>query len=110
MDNLLEETKYIMRKYGVIADKKLGQNFLINSDIIEGIVKGADLSKDDLVIEIGPGLGTLTKYLLEKAGKVMCIELDTRMICRKDMKKELIAQIKNIHPVGNMNVWDQVLC
>ena len=80
MDNLLEETRYIMRKYGVIADKKLGQNFLINSDIIEGIVQGANLSKDDLVIEIGPGLGTLTKYLSQTAGKVICVELDRRMI------------------------------
>ena len=80
MNNLLEETKYIMRKYGVIADKKLGQNFLINSDIIEGIVQGAELSKDDLIVEIGPGLGTLTKYLSQTAGKVICIELDRRMI------------------------------
>ncbi len=80
MVNLLEETKYIMRKYGVVADKKFGQNFLINSDVIDGIIKGANLSKDDLVIEIGPGLGTLTKYLSENAGKVICIELDKRMI------------------------------
>lgn len=80
MNNLLEETKYIMRKYGVIADKKLGQNFLINSDIIEGIIQGANLSKDDLVIEIGPGLGTMTKYLSQASGKVICVELDKKMI------------------------------
>lgn len=80
MENILEETKYIMKKYGIKANKSLGQNFLINTEVVESIVNSSEISKDDMVIEIGPGLGTLTKYLLEKAGKVLCIELDTRMI------------------------------
>lgn len=80
MGNILEETKYIMKKYGIKANKSLGQNFLINTEVVESIVNSSEISKDDMVIEIGPGLGTLTKYLLEKAGKVLCIELDTRMI------------------------------
>ncbi len=80
MENILEETKFIMKKYGIRANKSLGQNFLINSEVVENIVNSSEITKEDMVIEIGPGLGTLTKYLLEKAGKVLCIELDTRMI------------------------------
>ena len=80
MPNILEETNYILKKYNIRANKSLGQNFLINQTVIDEIVNGAEISKDDLIIEIGPGLGTLTKELLEKAGKVVCIELDERMV------------------------------
>ena len=80
MNNIFEETKFILKKYGISANKSLGQNFLINDEVVQGIVDKAEISKEDLVIEIGPGLGTLTKELLEKAGKVIAIELDTRMI------------------------------
>ena len=78
--NLLEETNYIMKKNNLFAKKSLGQNFLIDENIVESIVEKAGITKKDIVIEIGPGLGTLTKYLLEKAYKVICIELDERMI------------------------------
>lgn len=78
--NLYNETRMIMKKYGIAANKSLGQNFLINEEVVEQIVEKAEISKEDLVIEIGPGLGTLTKELLEKAGKVIAIELDKRMI------------------------------
>ena len=80
MENILEETKSIMKAYNIKANKSLGQNFLISTEVVEKIIESSELSKEDLVIEIGPGLGTLTKYLLEKAGKVICIELDTKMI------------------------------
>ena len=80
MDNILEDTKFIMKKYNIKANKSLGQNFLIDNNVVEKIVDGSNVSKDDLVIEIGPGLGTLTKVLLEKANKVICIELDKKMI------------------------------
>ena len=80
MSNLVEETRNIMKKYGIRANKDLGQNFLINNEVVENIVNSSEISQDDMVIEIGPGLGTLTKYLLEKAGKVFCIELDKKMI------------------------------
>lgn len=78
--SILKETEFIMKKYHIRADKSLGQNFLVDDEAVSGIVEAANVSKDDLVIEIGPGLGTLTKELLEKAGKVICIELDKRMI------------------------------
>ena len=80
MKNIYEETKFILKKYGISANKSLGQNFLINDEVVTNIVERADISSEDLVIEIGPGLGTLTKELLEKAGKVVAIELDKRMI------------------------------
>ena len=80
MRTILEETKFIMNKYNIKANKSLGQNFLISEEVVEKIVESSKVSKEDLVIEIGPGLGTLTKYLLERAGKVLCIELDTKMI------------------------------
>ena len=80
MDNILEETKFIMSKYNIKANKSLGQNFLINEDVVKKIVESSQICENDLVIEIGPGLGTLTKYLLEKAKKVVCLELDSKMI------------------------------
>ena len=77
---ILEETKFIMNKYKVKANKNLGQNFLIDDQAIKDIIDGASIKSEDLVIEIGPGLGNLTTYLLEKAKKVICIELDKKMI------------------------------
>ena len=78
--SVLKESRFIMDKYHISANKNLGQNFLIDDETVLGIVNVANISKDDLVIEIGPGLGTLTKELLERAGQVTCIELDKRMI------------------------------
>lgn len=78
--NVLEETKLLMKKYKIKANKSLGQNFLIDDTVIQDIVEGAQISSEDLVIEIGPGLGSMTALLLEKAKKVICVELDKRMI------------------------------
>ena len=80
MNEILEETRAIMNRYHIKANKSLGQNFLISKEVVEEIVRSSEIAKEDLVIEIGPGLGTLTKYLLEKAKKVLCIELDKKMI------------------------------
>lgn len=80
MNSSLEDTKFILKKYNITANKKLGQNFLINDEVIENIVETADIDDEDLVIEIGPGLGTLTSKLLERAGRVIAIELDEKMI------------------------------
>lgn len=80
MSDLLEETRFLMKKYHIKANKSLGQNFLISNEVVDKIVDCSNVSKDDLVIEIGPGLGTLTKELLEKAGKVISIELDKKML------------------------------
>ena len=78
--NLAGETHFIMNKYNITANKNFGQNFLIDENVVENIVMYSEVNKNDLVIEIGPGLGTLTSLLLEKAGKVICIELDKKML------------------------------
>lgn len=78
--SLYNETKFIMKKYNISANKSLGQNFLIDDEAVSTIVDTAKVTKDDLIIEIGPGLGTLTSKLLEKAGKVIAIELDKKMV------------------------------
>lgn len=80
MSKVYEDTKFLMKKYGITANKKLGQNFLIDENVIDTIANASEISQDDIVIEIGPGLGTLTDKLLQKAGKVIAIELDERMI------------------------------
>ena len=80
MENLYEKTKFILKKYNISANKSLGQNFLINDEVVEKIVSSAEVSKEDLIIEIGPGLGNLTELLLDRADKVIAIELDERML------------------------------
>lgn len=91
--NVLEETKLLMRKYKIKANKDLGQNFLIDETVIQDIVQGAQIGKDDLVIEIGPGLGSMTALLVEKAKKVICVELDKKMI---QILKDRFIAYKNI--------------
>ena len=78
--NLYEETKFLMKKYQISANKNLGQNFLIDENVIQNIIDSAQIDENDFVIEIGPGLGTLTSQLVEKAGKVIAIELDQKMV------------------------------
>ncbi len=78
--NIKKDTYFLLDKYNIRADKSLGQNFLVNQDAIDGIVASSGVTKSDYVIEIGPGLGTLTNELVQKAGHVTCIELDKRMI------------------------------
>ena len=80
MENVYRDTMQLLKKYHIHANKKLGQNFLIEDNIVEKTIQAADITKEDLVIEIGPGLGTLTKELLEKAKKVLAVELDEKMI------------------------------
>lgn len=96
--SVLKETKFIMEKYNIKADKSLGQNFLIDGEAVTGIIEAASISKDDLVIEIGPGLGTLTKELLARAGKVICIELDKRMI---EILKDRFAMYENFKIIND---------
>ena len=95
--SILEETQFIMKKYKIRANKSLGQNFLINQNVVDQIVESSQITKQDLVIEIGPGLGTLTKELLEKAGKVICIELDKKMIKILNDRFALYTNFECIH-------------
>lgn len=75
-----QNTIAILQKYNINFQKKFGQNFLIDTHVLEKIVAAAEITKDDLVIEIGPGIGTLTQYLCEAAGKVVAIEIDRNLI------------------------------
>ncbi|WP_027632529.1 16S rRNA (adenine(1518)-N(6)/adenine(1519)-N(6))-dimethyltransferase RsmA [Clostridium hydrogeniformans] len=77
MDN---KTKEIVEKYKFKFTKSLGQNFLIDDSVLLDIVNGADINEEDFVIEIGPGVGTLTRVLLERAKRVTAIELDSDLI------------------------------
>lgn len=74
------ETRRILRKYNLSAKKKYGQNFLIDSGVLEGIIGAADVKKDDFVLEIGPGIGTLTQYLAASAGSVCAVEIDRNLV------------------------------
>ncbi len=96
--NLYEETKFLMNKYNIKANKNLGQNFLIDENVITTSIEKSNINEEDLVIEIGPGLGTLTKFLLEKAGRVICVELDKRMI---NILKERFFLYENFEVINN---------
>ena len=73
------KTKEVLQKYGFRFQKKFGQNFLLDPHVLDRIVAAADLSGDDLAIEIGPGIGTLTQYLCYHAGRVAAIEIDRNL-------------------------------
>ena len=68
-----KNTIEIIQKYGFSFRKKFGQNFLIDTHVLEKITKAADVTKDDCVLEIGPGIGTMTQYLAEAAGRVVAV-------------------------------------
>jgi 16S rRNA (adenine1518-N6/adenine1519-N6)-dimethyltransferase len=80
MNNAEKAVRELLKKYDIKAKKALGQNFLISDSIVFDIVDKAKINEKDLVIEIGPGLGTLTNELCKKAGKVIAIEIDPKMI------------------------------
>ena len=95
--NLTQETKFIMDKYNITANKNYGQNFLIDEFIVNSIIEKAEVCKEDLIIEIGPGLGTLTSNLIKKAGRVICIELDSNMINILNDRFSLYNNFELIH-------------
>ena len=73
-------TKEVLSKYNMSAKKKFGQNFLIDSGVLDGIVEASGVSKEDCVLEIGPGIGSLTQYLAEAAKRVVSVEIDKTLI------------------------------
>lgn len=82
MDKLSNPKKTIevIQKYNFDFQKKFGQNFLIDSHVLEKIIEAANITKDDFILEIGPGIGTMTQYLSEHAGQVMAVEIDHNLI------------------------------
>lgn len=73
-------TKELLKQFEFHMTKRLGQNFLVDKDILDKIIQGAELTKEDYVLEIGPGMGSMTQKLCESAGKVVAIEIDKKLI------------------------------
>lgn len=88
-----KKTIEIIQKYNFDFQKKFGQNFLIDSHVLEKIIDAAHITKDDFVLEIGPGIGTMTQYLSEHAREVMAVEIDHNLI---PMLKETLAGYDNV--------------
>ncbi len=87
--NTLIKTRNILNNYGIRANKRYGQNFLIDDNILDNIVQAGNISSEDLIIEIGPGLGNLTEYIIDKARYMMLVEIDNNMTyILKDRFKE----------------------
>lgn len=84
----------VLKKYDFNFQKKYGQNFLIDSNILENIIKAAEICTDDCVIEIGPGIGTMTQYLCENAREVVAVEIDKKLI--PILKQDTLAAYDNI--------------
>lgn len=75
-----KNTIEVLQKYGFRFQKKFGQNFLINPSVLEDIIVAAEVTKEDFVLEIGPGIGTMTQYLCESAREVVAVEVDRNLI------------------------------
>ena len=74
------KTIEIIQKYKFVFQKKFGQNFLIDAHVLDKIIAAAEITKEDFVLEVGPGIGTMTQYLAESAGKVVAVEIDKALL------------------------------
>mgnify|MGYP000398479714 CR=1 FL=1 len=88
-----QKTIEVIKKYDFAFQKKFGQNFLIDAHVLNKIIASADITKDDCVLEIGPGIGTMTQYLAEAAGKVVAVEIDRNLI---PILSETLADYENV--------------
>jgi len=96
----IDDVKKLCKKYGIFPSKKLGQNFLVDENTLKQIMKAAHLSKNDIILEIGPGLGSLTFALAKKVERVVTIEKDKKMC--EVLKKELEGSgVRNVKVVNN---------
>lgn len=92
-----QKTIEIIRKYEFAFQKKFGQNFLIDAHVLDKIIAAAEITKDDFVLEIGPGIGTMTQYLAENAGKVVAVEIDRMLI---PILKETLSGYGNVKVIN----------
>ena len=90
-------TREIIQKYGFHFQKKFGQNFLIDAHILEKIVDSAEVGEEDCVLEIGPGIGTMTQYLCERARKVIVVEIDKNLI---PILEETLGDYQNVEIIN----------
>ena len=95
--SLAYKTKKIVEKYGFSFKKNFGQNFLVDERVLGKIVSSAEISKDDVVIEVGPGIGTLTQALAKEAYKVVAVEIDATLV---PILGELLSDFDNIEIIN----------
>ncbi len=94
---ITQETIEIIRRYEFAFQKKFGQNFLIDEHVLNKIVNAAEICSDDVVLEIGPGIGTITKAVAKKAGKVIAVEIDNNLI---PILKDVLKDYDNIEVIN----------
>ena len=92
-----QRTIEIIKKYAFNFQKKFGQNFLIDAHVLERIIEGAGVTPVDTVLEIGPGIGTMTQYLAEAAGNVVAVEIDRNLL---PILAETLADYENVHVIN----------
>lgn len=93
-----KNTIEILQKYNFNFQKKFGQNFLINTGVLEDIIDAAEVTDDDMVLEIGPGIGTMTQYLCENARQVVAVEIDTNLI---PILKDTLSAYDNVRIIND---------
>lgn len=93
-----KNTIEILNKHKFVIQKKYGQNFLIDNNILEKIIQAAEITKDDFVLEIGPGIGTLTQYLCEHAKNVLAVEIDKKLI---PILEETLVDYNNVEVIND---------
>ena len=93
-----KNTIEILQKYNFNFQKKFGQNFLINTGVLEDIIDAAEVTDEDMVLEIGPGIGTMTQYLCENARQVIAVEIDTNLI---PILKDTLSAYDNVRIIND---------
>ncbi len=93
-----QNTIAVLQKYNFSFQKKYGQNFLIDTHVLEKIMDAAEISKDDCVVEIGPGIGTMTQYLAERAKEVIAVEIDEKLI---PILQETLSEYDNVSVIND---------
>ncbi len=93
-----QNTIAILQKYDFVFQKRYGQNFLIDTHVLEKIIREAGITKDDMVLEVGPGIGTMTQYLCEHARKVIAVEIDKNLI--PILEQDTLAEYDNVRVIN----------
>jgi len=92
-----QNTIEVLQKYDFTFQKKFGQNFLIDTHVLDKIISAAHITKEDMVLEIGPGIGTMTQYLAEAAGKVIAVEIDKNLI---PILSDTLSEYQNVRIIN----------
>lgn len=93
-----QNTIEVLKKYNFMFQKKFGQNFLIDTHVLDKIIAASNITKNDMVLEIGPGIGTMTQYLCEAAREVVAVEIDKKLI---PILEDTLSEYKNITIINN---------